>query len=120
MTVDGTVTAAGIAGGAWTQIMDHYKCNDSDGGKNYTVAGVTTKMETQAPDYCVNNSTLVEYFCDGNDNIASQQITSPEIWLNPGYYHEYRCVSGQFTRTCDYWSCYSSGGTCIYGTCVYY
>ncbi|MBI4116503.1 hypothetical protein HY449_02045 [Candidatus Pacearchaeota archaeon] len=53
------------------------KCVDSDGGKDYYKKGTTsgidakTKKQTSQVDKCSNSKTLVEFFCDANNRVAS-------------------------------------------------
>jgi len=48
-------------------------CNDSDGGKNYEVAGkVTTNDFAVHEDHCKNSGELVEYYCSSDNRAFSE------------------------------------------------
>lgn len=57
----------GCANGACKQAGS---CTDSDGGKNYYVKGKTTGVaqgiNVETSDFCKDESTLIEAYCDGN------------------------------------------------------
>ena len=51
-------------------------CEDTDGGKNYTVAGTVTKGDRVEQDACVSANTLTEWYCSLN-NVLFERHTCP-------------------------------------------
>lgn len=51
-------------------------CGDSDGGRSYNQYGVVTFETSQRfQDTCVDDSTVKEYYCDENREVASEEFT---------------------------------------------
>lgn len=42
-------------------------CSDTDGGKDYAVAGTKTTPSAEYADICVDTQYLTEYYCDGEE-----------------------------------------------------
>ena len=130
---DGEIEATGISGGAWDQIVNYYKCNDSDGGVNWTVAGTVTKLGAQSSDYCYNPATdvIYEYYCTAAEDIAVTSGRCSSIMWDP----RYGCLDGRCQQTCDHAACCAEAAAacaahpvcidvsrcgCSYGACTYY
>lgn len=60
-------------------------CTDSDFGKNVTVEGEVEANGNEEEDYCVNDHTVMEYFCYG-ESIRGEEMDCPE---------GYSCISGE-------------------------
>jgi PKD repeat protein len=54
-------------------------CTDSDGGKNYYQKGVVTTAggSVQLPDFCDNDTVLIEHFCKDNVNPGWERYNCP-------------------------------------------
>ena len=62
------------------------KCEDSDGGKNYTIKGIVTitNQTTASQKYedgCFSDKGLYEYYCDNNGNIALETVSCEGVCL---------------------------------------
>ncbi|MDD5193965.1 MAG: LamG domain-containing protein, partial [Candidatus Nanoarchaeia archaeon] len=53
-------------------------CTDSDGGKNYTTKGVTNGTSGALTDYCVNATTLKEYYCSSSGDASFISYRCPQ------------------------------------------
>jgi len=67
------------------------ECGESDNGIDYYSAGTTRTTFEEKNDYCVEN-TLVEYYCDENDNINDTSFNCP---------YGYACQDGACLSTCS-------------------
>ena len=82
------------------------QCSDSDGGLDINVAGTTTAGSTSMKDYCINDNTLMEYYCSGSA-VANDVETCDNGCQNGA------CVSGNLT---ELQTCSEQGGTiCEHG-----
>jgi len=70
-------------------------CSDSDGGTNYLVAGTVTVGGVNYTDIC-QGSTLLEYYCDGNQ----MNTDSHDCGVDPGC-EAGRCRSAGEAPKCD-------------------
>lgn len=77
-------------------------CTDSDGGKDIFVSSTVLSGGTYESDYCIDASTVVEYFCLGS-NSSSEEIPCPA---------GYSCDNG----ACKVLPCVDSDGGMVPGT----
>ncbi len=72
-----------------------YTCTDTDGGLNYTTPGtVTSNNGASGTDYCINSTTLNEFYCSGT---AGAKVSYSCSGVGSGYL----CSNG------------TSGGACV-------
>ena len=65
-------------------------CTESDGGKNFYSSGnLALNGVASSSDFCVNDKTVQEYYCDANRNSVSEQYTCPEKCYNGA------CIAGE-------------------------
>jgi hypothetical protein len=84
-------------------VRDHHNdCDDDDGGKDYYDKGTVELDDIERTDYCSSSRTLIEYYCDGDDDYDRKTYTCPYSCSNG------RCVSD----SSDY--CYDSDGSDVY------
>lgn len=81
-------------------------CTETDGGENYGVNGTTTgrnitnpNLNASATDYCINNNSIMEYFCGGaqNDYLTNKSLNCPLGCINGTCEIASACLSN--------WSC---------------
>jgi len=80
------------------------ECEDTDGGRDYYEQGETTEPSGfEARDQCINGETVLEYYCDDDELVASARFDCPS---------GYACSAGACleTSTCED----SDGGTDYY------
>ena len=51
-------------------VVADFGCSDSDGGIVYLEMGIVTEGDNSVVDYCLDESNLVEYYCDNNGEIG--------------------------------------------------
>ena len=56
-------------------VLNAAGCLDSDGGKTYGEAGTATSTSDSGSDACRTNGKLVEYYCDSNDEVQSEDVS---------------------------------------------
>ena|GEM_PF-3098829 len=88
-TVGGQVETNNSFPNETSEVVDsvNVACEDSDGGKAYTIRGTLIFGESEEIDSCIDEFTLREYWCNGN-NISYEEIACPQ---------DQRCVNGKCT-----------------------
>lgn len=98
-------------------------CEDSDGGKDTSVAGTVSKGKISQEDSCLDTSTVKEYFCH-NDQIANEGIACALGYeCIGGKCVESKCVDSdmgkdQYTKGTTSYGEYSQTDSCYSSTSV--
>jgi hypothetical protein len=141
----GMVGASTNGGGIVAQVyavVDYTQndvCSDTDGGNVITVYGTTSGYIGGSPyshnDYCVDTSSITEYYCSGTSEQSSSQSCGTDGYTGSDFcqgedvyqnYTDYSCASGacgssvtpQLMDDCSSYNGYTSGDYCI-GNAVY-
>lgn len=84
-------------------------CSDTDNGNKInifgSVSGYLNQVFYNLPDSCIDNSTILEYFCNGVSKTSQQQTCGAD-----GYNGESYCMSDKIYRNYTDYSC--TNGAC--------
>ncbi|MFH0884393.1 MAG: hypothetical protein V1861_01660, partial [Candidatus Micrarchaeota archaeon] len=93
-------------------------CSDSDGGNDAYETGTATTDEGSFTDFCKDNSTINEYWCDGNSLEQTTAACGADYWCSGGECVYQNCLDSDAGKDKRISGQVSKGGITSYDGCI--
>jgi hypothetical protein len=93
-------------------------CTDSDGGNDAYEFGTASADGSEFSDYCVDNSTVNEYWCDGNALKQGKAACGADYWCSGGKCAYQNCLDSDAGKDKRTYGQVTKGGIASHDSCV--